>query len=104
MRSLWVYDSQCPMCSAPETVGGGVSMAKISSRVFVRSKRYVPCSSQRARHVASRPSSVGFSGTTATTPQGSGAWHMARTEYAAYRPSMPVEGSILGVIGDVFSE
>src|SRR5205823_11714180 len=52
---------------------------------------------------ASRPSRGGFSGTAATRAQGSGAWHMARTQYAAYRPSMLVEGSILGVIGDVFS-
>jgi len=34
------------MCSEPLTVGGGVSMAKISERAFDRSNRNVPSASQ----------------------------------------------------------
>src|SRR4051812_19978925 len=51
------------MCRLPLTVGGGVSIEKICSRVLVRSKRKVPSASQRVDHFCSRPSSVGFSGT-----------------------------------------
>src|SRR3712207_1528487 len=51
------------MCSAPLDVGGGVSIEKIWSRVFVRSKRKVPSRCQTASHFFSRPSSDGFSGT-----------------------------------------
>ncbi len=64
--SVCVYDMTWPMWREPETVGGGVSIEYTSSRVFVRSKRYVPCSSQMARHLASRPSSVGLSGIVVT--------------------------------------
>ena len=35
--SVWVYENTWPMWSEPETVGGGVSMAKTWSRVAVRS-------------------------------------------------------------------
>ena len=28
MASVWVYENMWPMCSEPDTVGGGVSMAK----------------------------------------------------------------------------
>ena len=50
------------MCSDPLTVGGGVSIEKISSRVLERSNRYVPSASQRVDHFSSSPSRLGFSG------------------------------------------
>jgi hypothetical protein len=51
------------MWSDPLTVGGGVSMAYISAPDLLRSKRKVPSASHPAAHLASRPSSVGLSGT-----------------------------------------
>lgn len=32
--SVWVNEQTCPMCSAPLTVSGGVSMEKTASRGF----------------------------------------------------------------------
>ncbi len=37
MVSVWVNEHTCPGCSAPLTVGGGVSMEYTSSRRRVRS-------------------------------------------------------------------
>jgi hypothetical protein len=37
--SVWVNENTCPTCSDPLTVGGGVSIEKTCSRVFVRSNR-----------------------------------------------------------------
>src|SRR5580693_7935198 len=51
------------MWSEPDTVGGGVSMEKTSSRVAEASKRYVPASSQAAAQRSSSPSRAGLSGT-----------------------------------------
>src|SRR5256885_7939089 len=62
MKSVCVYEKTCPMCSDPLTVGGGVSIEKIPGRDWVRSKRYVPASCQRAFHLSSSPSSAGLSG------------------------------------------
>ena len=39
MASVWVYENMWPMCSEPDTVGGGVSMAKTRARGAERSKR-----------------------------------------------------------------
>jgi hypothetical protein len=39
MMSVWVKEKTCPTCSDPLTVGGGVSIEKTCSRVFVRSNR-----------------------------------------------------------------
>jgi hypothetical protein len=39
MVSVWVYEQTWPGCRVPDTVGGGVSIEKIWSRVLVRSKR-----------------------------------------------------------------
>jgi hypothetical protein len=39
MRSVWVYEHTDPTCRVPLAVGGGVSIAKICSRVFERSNR-----------------------------------------------------------------
>src|SRR5690349_7553125 len=50
------------MCSSPDTVGGGVSMAYTSERSFERSNAYVPSSCQRRAHLSSSPSSDGRSG------------------------------------------
>src|SRR5258705_10811099 len=50
------------MWSEPLTVGGGVSIEKISAREWRRSKRYVPASCHRAFHLSSSPSSAGLSG------------------------------------------
>jgi hypothetical protein len=36
--SVWVYEKTWPMWSDPDTVGGGVSMEKMRSRVADRSK------------------------------------------------------------------
>src|SRR5919197_2817283 len=52
-----------PACSEPLVVSGGVSIENTRSRGLVVSNRYVPRASQRARHLASRPSRDGFSGT-----------------------------------------
>ena len=46
----------------PLTVGGGVSTEKISSRVWLRSKRNVPAASQASGQRTSSPSRDGFSG------------------------------------------
>src|SRR5690606_41301322 len=51
------------MWSAPDTVGGGVSIANTSARSLDRSNAYVPSSCHLCAHRASRPSSEGFSGT-----------------------------------------
>src|SRR5882757_8205782 len=50
------------MCREPLTVGGGVSIEKISARSWLRSNRYVAFSSQTTDHRCSRPSSDGLSG------------------------------------------
>src|SRR4051794_15128638 len=50
------------MCREPLTVGGGVSIEKISARVLERSKPNVPSASQWADQRSSRPSRVGFAG------------------------------------------
>src|SRR6266850_6164033 len=63
MRSVCVYENAWPTCREPLTVGGGVSIEYTSSRGRARSNRYVPDSSHCAVHLASRPSSAGFSGT-----------------------------------------
>src|SRR3954468_21150598 len=60
--SVCVYEKTCPMCSSPDTVGGGVSIAYTFERSFERSNVYVPSSCQRRAHVSSRPSSDGRSG------------------------------------------
>ena len=39
MASVWTYPKTEPMCSDPDTVGGGVSMEKTSARVALSSKR-----------------------------------------------------------------
>src|ERR1700686_2607509 len=62
MTSVCVYEKTWPTCSDPLTVGGGVSIEKISDRGRVRSKRYTPVSSHRGAHLASIPSRAGFSG------------------------------------------
>jgi hypothetical protein len=56
------------MCNDPLTVGGGVSIEKISLRAWLRSNRKVPPSSQIADQRYSSPSSVGFSGIRAMRP------------------------------------
>src|SRR5689334_20834488 len=56
------------MCSSPDTVGGGVSMAYTSDRAFDRSNVYVPASCQRLAQVSSMPSRDGFSGIPARLP------------------------------------
>src|SRR6186713_2067016 len=56
--SVWVYEKTCPMCSSPDTVGGGVSIAYTSARALLRSNVYVPSSCQRRAHLSSRPSSA----------------------------------------------
>src|SRR4029450_2647140 len=63
----------------------------------------MPSLSQRARHFASRPSSDGFSGTAMQTPRvvAHGIWPEAGS--CAYRPVMPVEESVLGALGEVFT-
>ncbi|CAM5589488.1 hypothetical protein SALBM135S_08121 [Streptomyces alboniger] len=63
--SVCVYEKTWPTWSEPLTVGGGVSMEKISSRVFERSKAYTPDSSHRLDHLSSSPSRTGLSGTPA---------------------------------------
>src|SRR3954471_21658231 len=62
MVSVWVNEKTCPMCSSPDTVGGGVSIAYTSERSFERSNAYMPSSCQRRAHLSSRPSSDGRSG------------------------------------------
>ena len=62
MVSVWVYEHTCPGCRVPDTVGGGVSIEKTSSRALVRSNRKVPSSAQTWRHLASSPSRPGLSG------------------------------------------
>ena len=77
------------MCSEPEAVGGGVSIEKTSARSAVSSKWYVPSDSHRAPHVASSPSSDGFSGT-ARFGSGVGLDMVAsRVVPAAERPRSP---------------
>ena len=39
MASVCTYPKTDPMCSDPDTVGGGVSMEKTSGRVVTGSKR-----------------------------------------------------------------
>src|SRR4051794_10182852 len=51
------------MWRLPDTVGGGVSIEKIWSRVFERSNANVRFDSQCFDHFCSSPSTVGFSGT-----------------------------------------
>lgn len=63
MASVWAYPKTDPMWRLPLTVGGGVSIEKISARDFVRSNRKVPSASHRFDHLASSPSRAGFSGT-----------------------------------------
>src|SRR5438128_1077845 len=58
-----MYPNADPMCSEPLTVGGGVSMEKISARVRDRSNRYTPPDSQACAQRSPIPSSVGLSGT-----------------------------------------
>jgi hypothetical protein len=60
--SVCVNEKTCPICSSPDTVGGGVSIAYTSERSFERSNAYVPSSCQRRDHLSSRPSSDGRSG------------------------------------------
>src|SRR5215471_14389892 len=62
MPSVCTYPNIEPMWREPLTVGGGVSIEKISARVLVRSNRYVPSASQRVDHFSSSPSRLGFSG------------------------------------------
>src|SRR4051794_11984545 len=62
VMSVWVYEQTCPMCSAPLTVGGGVSIEYTSARVFERSNRNVAAASHREAHFSSSPSRLGFSG------------------------------------------
>src|SRR5438552_11412327 len=62
MMSVCVNENTWPTCSDPLTVGGGVSIEKISARDRVRSKRYTPALSHRAIHFPSSPSRAGFSG------------------------------------------
>src|SRR3546814_4533904 len=79
-----------PMCRAPDTVGGGVSIEYTWSRVLVRSNRYVPCSSQIARHLASSPSIVGLSGMLVTGAEGTGGLPVPpKTKIAAEAPREP---------------
>src|SRR6476469_6681959 len=72
MASVCVYENTWPTCSEPLTVGGGVSIEKTSSRVFARSKVYVPSASHRDAHFSSSPSRLGFSGAAIRTSLGSG--------------------------------
>src|SRR4051812_25723624 len=110
------------MCSVPEAVGGGASIEKTSSRVFVRSKRYVPRSSQTAAHLSSSPSRLGFSGTRRsamvkaedtvldrTCSAGSGFADPARRLVllrlaAAQRRARPSNRSVLGGAADLAAE
>src|SRR6185312_8435661 len=62
MVSVWVYENTCPTCSDPLTVGGGVSIANTSPRVFDRSNANVRSASQRSAHLSSSPSRLGLSG------------------------------------------
>ena len=39
MASVWTYPNTEPMCSEPDTVGGGVSTEKTSERVAAASNR-----------------------------------------------------------------
>ena len=50
------------MCNDPLTVGGGVSIEKISARAWLRSNRYVPASSQIADQRSSSPAERWFVG------------------------------------------
>ena len=60
--SVWVNEQTCPMCSAPLTVSGGVSMEKTASRGAAESNLYYAASSHRRDHFSSIPSSDGLSG------------------------------------------
>ena len=63
--SVWVYEKTCPMCSSPDTVGGGVSIAYTSARPSTGRTRTCPPPASGAPSVSSSPSRVGRSGTPA---------------------------------------
>src|SRR3954463_12550148 len=63
MISVWVYEKTCPTWSEPLTVGGGVSMENISARSLSPSNSYTRAASHARRHLVTKPSKEGLSGT-----------------------------------------